>query len=130
MKKIGLTFLFLCALSYTLVAQRIVIKDKLPEHTHTGQYKQNIMIPNAFSPNGDGQNDIFMIRNITDEKLIDFRIFNRWGTIMFRTNNPSDGWDGSFKGEMQPIGTYGYVIRIGYPDGYVETYKGTLSLIR
>jgi len=92
--------------------------------------RKELMIPNAFSPNNDGQNDIFKIANITDEKLIDFKVFNRWGTILFRTTDPREGWDGTSKGQQQPVGVYGYVIRIGFPDGYVETYKGTLTLIR
>lgn len=92
--------------------------------------RKELLIPNAFSPNSDGQNDYFKIPNITDEKLIDFKVFNRWGTILFRTTDPKQGWDGTIKGQLQPVGVYGYVIRIGYPDGYVETYKGTVTLIR
>lgn len=92
--------------------------------------KKELLIPNAFSPNNDGQNDVFKICNMTNEKLIDFKVFNRWGTILFRTTDPKQGWDGMNKGQMQPIGVYGYVIRIGYSDGYVETYKGTVTLIR
>ncbi len=92
--------------------------------------RKELLIPNAFSPNNDGQNDYFKIPNITDEKLIDFKVFNRWGTILFRTTDPKQGWDGTIKGQLQPVGVYGYVIRIGYPDGYVETYKGTVTLIR
>jgi gliding motility-associated-like protein len=96
---------------------------------HTVERKE-LMIPNAFSPNGDGQNDYFKISNITDEKLIDFKVFNRWGTILFRTSDPRQGWDGNYKGQPQPFGVYGYVIRIAYADGYVETYKGTVTLIK
>lgn len=92
--------------------------------------RKELLIPNAFSPNNDGQNDLFRISNITDEKLIDFKVFNRWGTILFRTSDPREGWDGSYKGQVQPVGVYGYVIRIGYTDGYVETYKGTVTLLR
>ncbi len=92
--------------------------------------RKELLIPNAFTPNNDGQNDIFKIRNMTDERLIDFKVFNRWGTILFRTTDPNSGWDGTNKGQPQPIGVYGYVIQIGYPDGYVETYKGTVTLIK
>lgn len=92
--------------------------------------RKELLIPNAFSPNNDGQNDLFRISNITDEKLIDFKVFNRWGTILFRTSDPREGWDGTYKGQVQPVGVYGYVIRIGYTDGYVETYKGTVTLLR
>lgn len=91
---------------------------------------QELLIPNAFTPNHDGQNDIFKIVNFSTQKLIDFKIFNRWGTVLFRTTDGQSGWDGSFKNQPQPFGVYGYVIRIAYEDGYVETYKGTVTLIR
>lgn len=91
---------------------------------------EELLIPNAFTPNNDGQNDIFKIVNISTQKLIDFKIFNRWGTVLFRTTDGRTGWDGSYKNQPQPFGVYGYVIRIAYEDGYVETYKGTVTLIR
>lgn len=91
---------------------------------------KELLIPNAFTPNGDGQNDIFRITNFTNEKLIDFKVFNRWGTILFRSTDIREGWDGTNKGQQQPMGVYGYVIRIGYPDGNVDTYKGTVTLLR
>ncbi|HET8572352.1 MAG TPA: gliding motility-associated C-terminal domain-containing protein [Edaphocola sp.] len=89
-----------------------------------------LLIPNAFTPNNDGKNDIFKIRNFSNQKLLEFKVFNRWGTILFHTQDPKDGWDGTFKNNPQPIGVYGYVIRIAYPDNIVETYKGTITLIR
>ncbi|WP_181358341.1 gliding motility-associated C-terminal domain-containing protein [Taibaiella chishuiensis] len=92
--------------------------------------RKELLIPNAFTPNGDGRNDIFQISNFSNEKLIDFRIFNRWGTILFRSTDPKNGWDGTYKGQEQPMGVYGYLICIGYPDGKVETYKGTVTLLR
>jgi len=92
--------------------------------------RKELLIPNAFTPNNDGQNDFFKIKNITDEKIIDFKVFNRWGTILFRTTDPNMGWDGTSKGQSQPVGVYGYVIQIGYPDGNVETYKGTVTLLK
>lgn len=91
---------------------------------------KDLMIPNAFSPNGDGNNDIFRILNITNQTLIEFKIFNRWGTFVFETTDPKKGWDGKYKGEEQPIGVYGYIIRIVYPEGVENTYKGTVTLIR
>ncbi|MFT4062821.1 MAG: gliding motility-associated C-terminal domain-containing protein [Edaphocola sp.] len=92
---------------------------------------RELLIPSAFSPNGDGQNDVFKIATgLTTEKLIEFRVFNRWGTVLFRTTDAQAGWDGHFNGQQQPVGVYGYVIKIGYSDGYVETYKGTVTLVR
>ena len=89
-----------------------------------------LLIPNAFTPNGDGKNDLFKIDNFTDQELLEFKIFNRWGTILFTTEDPSIGWDGTYKGKKQPFGVYGYVIRIVYAQNVVETYKGTVTLLR
>ena len=89
-----------------------------------------LAIPNAFTPNNDGTNDEFKILNFTDEKLVEFKVFNRWGTVVYHSNDPKRGWDGTFKGKTQPTGVYGYVIRIAYNDGFVETYKGTVTLLR
>lgn len=92
--------------------------------------KKGLLIPNAFSPNGDGRNDLFEILNFDNQTLIEFKVFNRWGTVVFKTENPKKGWDGTYKNILQPVGTYGYVIRILYPEGIEETYKGTVTLIR
>lgn len=89
-----------------------------------------LLIPNAFTPNNDGKNDVFQIRNFSNQKLLEFKVFNRWGTILFHTQDSNRGWDGTFKSNPQPMGVYGYVIRIVYPDNVVETYKGTITLIR
>lgn len=98
---------------------------------HADAPKQELLIPNAFTPNNDGQNDYFKIINFTNQKLIEFKIFNRWGTILFQTKNPKEGWDGKFKDHLQPLGVYGYVIRIAYPESeLIETYKGTVTLLR
>jgi gliding motility-associated-like protein len=110
-------------------AQKSEFQEPAGFEDSTVKHKE-LLIPNAFTPNNDGQNDVFKIKNITDERIIDFKVFNRWGTILFRTTDPAVGWDGTNKGQPQPIGVYGYVIQIGYPDGYVETYKGTVTLIK
>ncbi|WP_118973281.1 gliding motility-associated C-terminal domain-containing protein [Taibaiella koreensis] len=88
------------------------------------------LIPNAFSPNGDGRNDIFKIEGITYQKLVSFRIFNRWGQQVFETSDPGRGWDGSMKGRPCNTDTYYYVVSLGYPDGALKTFKGDLVLVR
>lgn len=93
-------------------------------------YRDHLMIPSAFTPNGDGRNDEFRITNLTFQKVMEFRVFNRWGQEIFSTTDGRKGWDGSWKGVTQEMGTYNYIIRIGYPDGYVETYKGDVTLVR
>ena len=93
-------------------------------------YRDNLFVPSAFTPNGDGTNDVFRISNITFQKLQEFRVFNRWGQEIYSTTDPKKGWDGSWKGVPQDMGTYQYLIRVAYPDGYIETYKGDVTLIR
>lgn len=93
-------------------------------------FRDNLLVPSGFTPNGDGKNDVFKIVNVTFQKLMEFRVFNRWGQEVFSTNDPMKGWDGKWKGVDQDLGNYTYIIRVAYPDGFVETYKGDVSLIR
>ncbi len=93
-------------------------------------YRDRLLIPTAFSPNGDGKNDMFRIPNLTFQRVVEFRIFNRWGQEIFSGGDPKKGWDGNWKGVPQEIGSYQYMIRVAYPDGYVETYKGDVTLLR
>jgi gliding motility-associated-like protein len=93
-------------------------------------YNDGVFIPSAFSPNGDGKNDVFRIGSVSFQKLLEFRIFNRWGQEVFSTYNLSQGWDGRFNGVEQPVGSYHYLIKIGWPGGKSETYKGNVTLVR
>lgn len=93
-------------------------------------YRDNLFVPTAFTPNGDGKNDIFRVSNITFQRLLEFRVFNRWGQEIFSTNDIRKGWDGSWRGVPQDMGSYQYLIRVAYPDGYVEMYKGDVTLVR
>ena len=88
-------------------------------------------IPNAFSPNNDGLNDVFRPRGVKFERLVDFRIFNRWGQQIFYSNSIDKGWDGTFNGVPQDVGEYYYVIIASQPaTGENQTYKGDVILIR
>ncbi|MEZ5046837.1 MAG: choice-of-anchor L domain-containing protein [Chitinophagaceae bacterium] len=91
---------------------------------------QDVFVPNAFSPNGDGKNDEFRItaRNLINVQ--EFRIFNRWGQELFYTNDIRKGWDGRYKGKLQDNGVYYYMIRVSYPWGKTEFLKGDLTLIK
>jgi len=92
--------------------------------------KDNLFVPGAFSPNGDGKNDVFRVTNLSFQRIMEFRVFNRWGQEVFSTNDSRRGWDGTYEGKPQDMGTYSYLIRVAYPDGFVETYKGEVTLIR
>jgi gliding motility-associated-like protein len=89
-----------------------------------------VIIPSAFSPNGDGRNDIFRVGNTSFHRLQEFRVFNRWGQEIFSTNDPKKGWDGTYDGVPQATGVYNYFNRVAYPDGRVEMYKGNVTLVR
>jgi gliding motility-associated-like protein len=91
--------------------------------------RDNLFVPSGFSPNGDGKNDLFRISNLTFQRIIEFRVFNRWGQEVYN-NNSNSGWDGTWKDVKQDLGNYSYVIRVGFPDGYVETYRGEVTLVR
>lgn len=92
-----------------------------------------IYIPNAFSPNGDQNNDQFkpfIECNLPIENY-EFRIFNRWGQLIFITNDISEAWDGTFKDEAQPIGSYFYTVNYLNPETQEpDLRKGDITLIR
>ena len=90
----------------------------------------NQSIPTAFTPNGDGLNDVFRMTKFTFQKLIDFRVYNRWGTLVFQTADLNKGWDGTYMGVAQDMGVYSYEIRVGLVDGTEKIYKGNVTLIR
>ncbi len=90
-----------------------------------------IDVPTMFSPNGDGNNDIVYVRGWGIKKLLEFKIYNRWGQLIFETDDINIGWDGtSFNGEPQNIETYVYIVRAEDYYGKVLSIKGYISLIR
>jgi gliding motility-associated-like protein len=92
-------------------------------------YRTPIFVPSAFTPNHDGKNDIFRVGGLTFQKVIEFRVFNRWGQQIFADAGNS-GWDGTYNSVMQDIGIYYYLIRVVSPDGYEQTFQGEVSLLR
>jgi hypothetical protein len=87
-------------------------------------------IPNAFTPNGDGLNDVFKAIAPGIQQTSYFRIFNRWGQLMFETKNATKGWDGTYMGVMQPPGVYVWVIKGLDVSQKVIELRGTVTLIR
>ncbi len=88
-----------------------------------------LRIPNAFSPNGDNINDIF---TVTEGIYNNFQmlIYNRWGKLLFQTNSPSIGWNGTYEGTDAPIGSYTYRITFQNADNTFSQRSGTFTLIR
>jgi gliding motility-associated-like protein len=92
-------------------------------------YNGNLFVPSAFTPNGDGSNDLFRIAGFSFQNVQEFRVMNRWGTEVFVAND-NRGWDGTFKGKQQDPDVYFYLIRVVYPDGKTMLFKGDVTLIR
>ncbi|HVU56212.1 MAG TPA: LamG-like jellyroll fold domain-containing protein [Puia sp.] len=91
--------------------------------------KDLFILPNAFTPNGDGHNDCFGVKRWGDVTLEDFSIFSRRGMQVFTTQDPSQCWDGNFHGQPQPADTYIYVIRAKTFCGVISR-RGTVTLVR
>lgn len=92
--------------------------------------KQNLFMPTAFTPNGDGLNDIFRPLFTGPATNYQFKVFNRWGQLVFESKTPGIGWDGKYNGVQQSSGAYVfYIAAQGFCNGTFEQ-KGTFSLIR
>ena len=120
--KVHVTDRNLCAADAQI---RVAINKTLP-----------VFIPNAFSPNGDGQNDLFYIFSApVVRKVRNFRVFNRWGELVFQqtdfqTNNPTNGWDGFYHGKEAALGVYTYSAEIEFLDNSVGIFNGEVTLLR
>lgn len=89
-----------------------------------------IYVPTAFTPNGDGRNDRFTPHPVGIREYRYFRVFNRWGQVIFSTRQLNQGWDGTFNGQLQPAGTYVWMIEGVTANNERISQKGTLTLIR
>ncbi len=97
--------------------------------------KENLFIPNTFSPNGDGSNDLFFPRGRGIQKIKSFKIFNRWGQLLYVTgnffaNDQTAGWDGTKKLQFASPDVYVYMIDLVCENGNIITIKGDVTLIR
>lgn len=95
----------------------------------------NVFIPNTFSPNGDGSNDLFYPRGKGLFSIKTARIFNRWGEVVyeksdFMPNDANAGWDGTYKGKKLNIDVYVYVIEVLCDNNSVLVLKGNIALIK
>jgi gliding motility-associated-like protein len=88
-----------------------------------------IFIPNSFTPNGDGKNDVFKVYGNVLAGM-EMNIFNQWGQLIYAGKDLSAGWDGTQQGRLQPIGVYFYAIRLRLNDGSEQVRKGSVNLLR
>lgn len=88
-----------------------------------------LFIPDAFTPNGDGLNDVFLPSSI-GVKEYTFQIFNRWGENIYHTNGLHDAWDGTYNGVASPQGVYVYILSLIDIKGNSRSYQGKIVLLR
>lgn len=94
-----------------------------------------IFVPSGFSPNADGENDKLLVHGDKDAYILSFEIFDRWGEQIFSdsgfyANDVNRGWDGYFKNQQMPSGTYAYTLRVKFKDNSTSNFKGIINLIR
>lgn len=86
-------------------------------------------VPSAFSPNGDGENDVLRVLGQGISRM-KFKIFNRYGQLVFESNRQEDGWDGTHNGKDLNPGTFVYTLEVAFAEGKREVYKGDVTLFR
>ncbi len=95
----------------------------------------SVFIPNTFSPNGDGANDVFYVRGKGVYSVQSIRIFNRWGNLVFEKrdvtpNDPTQGWNGMVNGQKASADSYTYLVEVRCTNSQLLKYSGTISLIQ
>lgn len=96
-----------------------------------GECCDEVFVPNAFTPNGDGLNDVFRLTTAAGIEIMDFIVFNRWGGKIWLTYDISKGWDGTYQGNPQDSNTYYYMLKYRcIHDGSIHLKKGDVMLVR
>jgi gliding motility-associated-like protein len=89
-----------------------------------------VYLPNTFTPNGDGVNDKLFVRGIGLKQLEFFRIFDRWGNVVFFSDELNNGWDGTSNGKPADINTYVYMLKGVCTSGATIELNGNVTLVR
>jgi gliding motility-associated-like protein len=110
-------------------ANGCTVTDTITVFVGAGNLDNAFLVPNAFTPDGDGKNDCFGVRHWGTISNLHFMIYNRWGQMVFQSSDPSACWDGTFKGSMLPTATFVYFIEATTPCGPVVR-RGTVTLVR
>jgi gliding motility-associated-like protein len=88
-----------------------------------------VFVPNAFTPNGDHENDVLYVRGVMIEGMV-FRVFDRWGEMVFESLDRDFGWDGTFRGKALDPDVYDYYLKAVCIDGNESIIKGNISLMK
>ncbi|MBN2730039.1 MAG: gliding motility-associated C-terminal domain-containing protein [Bacteroidales bacterium] len=127
----------------TTVYALYVVDEYVQEHFDTVTVEvidceNPVFVPNIFSPNGDGQNDVLYVRSTYIKELKNFRVFNRWGEEIFQCRTSTGlsmtleecGWDGTYHGEDAPVGVYAYYVEAVLLNGETVVKRGNVTLVR
>ncbi|HNR86697.1 MAG TPA: gliding motility-associated C-terminal domain-containing protein, partial [Taishania sp.] len=88
-----------------------------------------VFVPNAFTPNNDGENDILYVYGAMVKGIL-FRIYDRWGELVFETTDRHVGWNGVFRGKQLDPDVYDYYLEVDCIDGGSNIIKGNITLMR
>ncbi|MBS1635137.1 MAG: gliding motility-associated C-terminal domain-containing protein [Bacteroidetes bacterium] len=114
----------------TYIPNSLGCYDTLQAQTINVITNPELYIPNTFTPNNDGFNDVFRVRGPAFGVFY-FAVYNRWGQMMFETQDPSQGWDGMFNGKPCDPGVFGYYIKARCSENSDEIFKkGNVTLVR
>lgn len=114
----------------TYVPNSVNCYDTIQAQTINVITNPEIYIPNTFTPNNDGVNDIFKVRGPAFGVFY-FAIYNRWGQLMFETQDPTQGWDGNYNGKPSDPGVFGYYMKAKCSESSDEIFKkGNVTLVR
>lgn len=122
--------------SFEYITYRVIVKDiagcadSAFIKVHIFKTEPRVFVPTAFTPNGDGKNDVFRPIAVGIDKILYFRVFNRWGQLVFETTENGKGWDGKINGKEQATGVFVWLVKAVDYLGNDFFAKGTTTLIR
>ena len=86
-------------------------------------------VPSGFSPNGDGENDVLLVRG-GPFKAVNLKVYNSWGNLLFESNDQAIGWDGTWKDKLLPAGDYVYTVYAEMETGEIYQFTGSISILK
>ncbi len=95
-----------------------------------GRCGDDIFVPNTFTPNRDGNNDVLRVRGLTDNGLKIFRVFDRWGNLVYESNDINEGWNGIYNGKLLDPGVFVYYFEAVCTNGLSVTRQGNVTLMK
>lgn len=103
-----------------------IVAEETPEQPMEPAFEEQFFVPNSFTPNGDGLNDLFQVVSNYEPKYFEIAIYARSGEMVFNTRNIHIGWDG----DKHPAGLYNYVVKYTNLQGKTQTKKGQVMMLK